>query len=76
MKWAMVLLDFWVRELKLDGWKVIDMHDEAQWDCSIKDADLVGTLGCQAIKQIGRMLNLNVPLAGTHKVGLNWSHTH
>lgn len=76
MKWAMVLLDLWVREMKLDAFKVIDMHDEAQWDSSPKDADLVGKLGCMAITTVGRMLKLNVPLAGTYKVGLNWSHTH
>lgn len=76
MKWAMVLMDCWIKELNLDAKKVIDMHDEAQWDCSIKDSTTVGKLGVLSIIQAGILLKLNVALAGEYKVGLNWSHTH
>jgi DNA polymerase I-like protein with 3'-5' exonuclease and polymerase domains len=76
MKYAMCYLDSWIREMKLDGMKVIDMHDEGQLETSIKDAHMIGRLGCMAIEAAGRHLNLNVPLAGDYKVGLNWSQTH
>ena len=76
MKWAMVLMDKWVRELELDAEKVIDMHDEAQWDCASSCADLIGNLGVRSIVTAGQMLGLNVPLDGEYKVGLNWAQTH
>lgn len=76
MKWAMVLMDHWIREMELDAKKVIDMHDEAQFDCDPSCADLVGRLGVLSIVTAGQLLNLNVPLDGEYQVGLNWSHTH
>ena len=72
----MVLHDEWCREMKLDTMKVIDMHDENQHEASIKDAPMVGTLGCMSIVEAGKMLNLNIPLAAEYKTGLNWSETH
>lgn len=79
MKWAMVILDHWVREL---GWtkemaaKVIDMHDEAQWECDEAHAKALGVLGTKAIQYAGELLELNVPLAAEYKVGNNWAMTH
>jgi hypothetical protein len=76
MKWSMVLLDEWIRQYKLDALKIIDMHDEGQQETSIKDADMTGRLAVMSIKTAGELLQLNVPLDGEYKVGLNWSHTH
>ena len=59
MKYAMVSLDYWVKQIpNIDAHKVIDMHDEAQWECSPECADLVGHMGVEAIKQAGVMLGL------------------
>jgi DNA polymerase I-like protein with 3'-5' exonuclease and polymerase domains len=52
------------------------MHDEAQWEVAEKDAEVVGMLGVQAIVEAGRMLKLNVPLAGEYKIGNSWATTH
>jgi hypothetical protein len=76
MKWAMVILDLWLQQMDLDAMKVIDMHDEAQWEVAEKDAEVVGMLGVQAIVEAGRMLKLNVPLAGEYKIGNSWASTH
>lgn len=78
MKWAMVILDHWIRESSLYGraHKVIDMHDEAQWECDADIATNVGFLGVEAIKQAGVLLGLNIPLDGEYKLGRNWAMTH
>jgi DNA polymerase I-like protein with 3'-5' exonuclease and polymerase domains len=78
MKWAMVILDHWVRETGMDkiAHKVIDMHDEAQWEVDEVYADHIGMMGVQAIIAAGVMLKLNVPLDAEYKVGFNWAMTH
>jgi len=78
MKWAMVILDHWVRECGLEGEakKVIDMHDEAQWEVEENHAHTIGQLGKQSIIMAGKMLGLNVPLDADYKVGTNWAMTH
>jgi hypothetical protein len=76
MKWSMVVLDQWVREMTLDVMKVIDMHDEGQNDVADKDVPLMQHLAPASIVEAGRILKLNVPLAGDCKVGTNWSQTH
>ena len=76
MKVAMCYMDNWLKKEKLDALKVIDMHDEAQWDCHPKDHNRVGDLGVDSIIAAGRYLNLNCPLDGEANYGLNWKHTH
>ena len=76
MKWAMVILDEWLRDYGLRARKIIDMHDEAQFEVLKEDADMVGKLATLSIVQAGKILQLNVPLAADYKVGLNWAQTH
>jgi len=76
MKWSMVILDGWIQDMGLDVKKVIDMHDESQNEVLTKDAPMMKVLGPASIVEAGRILNLNVPLAGDAKVGRNWSETH
>ncbi len=80
MKWAMVILDHWIRNemhWPIDrAAKVIDMHDEAQWECNLDDAQMLGFMGVEAIKQAGVLLGLNCPLDGEYKIGRNWAMTH
>jgi hypothetical protein len=76
MKWAMVILDEWIRQYKLDAPKVIDMHDEGQHEVRADHVQMFSTLAPLSIVTAGKMLQLNVPLAGEAKVGLNWAHTH
>ncbi len=76
MKWAMVLLDEWIVQYGLDALKVIDMHDEAQYDVARKDAPMMAVLAPLAIKTAGEMLDLNCSLDGDTAIGTNWSQTH
>ena len=78
MKWAMVILDQWIRESGMQdvAHKVIDMHDEAQWEVDDNYAHAVGQMGRLSIVKAGELLELNVPLDADYKVGTNWALTH
>lgn len=76
MKQAMIYLDNWVQEGGLDAFKVIDMHDEAQWDVNPKDVDIFKELAELSLVKAGEHFKLNVPLAAEAKSGANWSETH
>jgi len=78
MKYSMIFLDKWVRQEGLDAMKVIDMHDEAQWE--VKNNEKIIELYCnfavKSIRQAGEYLEMNCPLDAEAKVGSNWSETH
>lgn len=74
MKRAAILLDEWVRPY--DAFKVLDVHDEWQFDVAESHVHQVGPLMVQAIQQAGVDLGFNVPMDGEYIVGKNWSETH
>lgn len=76
MKQSMVFMDQWVKERGLDAKKVIDMHDEAQWEVAEKDVEEFMELAPQCIVRAGEHFNLNIPLAADVKVGRTWAETH
>ena len=76
MKHAMVLLDKSIKSNGLASIKVIDMHDEAQYECLPEEADKHGELAVQSIRDAGLLLNLNCPLDAEYKIGKNWAETH
>jgi DNA polymerase I-like protein with 3'-5' exonuclease and polymerase domains len=76
MKQALVLLDKKIRTLKLNANFVANVHDEWQIECSEEDADLVGELAVQSIKEAGVKLGLRCPLDGEYKKGQTWAQTH
>ena len=76
MKYSMVILDEWIREMELSSRKVIDMHDEGQYEVLPNDAELHGMLACYSIEEAGRQLGIRLPLAGEYKIGNNWAETH
>jgi len=76
MKHAMVLLDGYIKEGNLHSVKVIDMHDEAQYECLPHEAELHGELAVKSIREAGKLLNLNCPLDAEYKIGANWAETH
>lgn len=76
MKHAMVLLDGYLKEEGLHSLKVIDMHDEAQYECLPHEAEKHGELAVQSIRDAGVKLNLNCPLDAEYKIGKNWAETH
>ena len=76
MKQALVLLNKKIKLLKLDAHFVANVHDEWQIECAEVDADLVGDLAVQSIKEAGKVLELRCPLDGEYKKGKTWAHTH
>ena len=76
MKYAMVNLDNWIREMELRVRKVIDQHDESQASVHPDDVELYSILARYSIIEAGRQLNLRIPLDAEVKAGANWSETH
>lgn len=76
MKQGLVLLDEKIRKLRLDAKMVANVHDEWQIECSEEDADVVGQLAVDSIKEAGVVLQLRCPLDGEYKKGTSWAQTH
>ena len=79
MKTAAVHLDRLVRDRPyVDAFKVIDMHDEAQWECEdeIFNIKVLEDLINQAFVYACDDLKLRCPQEPDVKVGKNWSETH
>jgi hypothetical protein len=76
MKYAMVWLDTEVKRCKLRAWKVLDMHDEGQWECHPDDVPTLKGLMEDCVKVAGEYLGMTCPLASDSKVGNNWYDTH
>lgn len=76
MKYAMVWLDKQVRALGLRAWKVLDMHDEGQWECHPEDVSALRSLMDRCVERAGLDLELNCPLASDSQIGASWLHTH
>jgi len=76
MKKSAVILDQSVRETGISGTKVIDYHDEAQWEIIPEDAERYQELAEKSVVEAGVSFNLNIPLAAESKVGNSWAETH
>jgi len=77
MKHATVL---WTKTAKTKGlrFRLLDLvHDEWQVECPTKEeAEEVGKLMCQALRDVGEALGMFCPMDGEYRVGINWKETH
>lgn len=76
MKWAMIEAHKRIAAAGLDAFQVAVVHDEMQWDCAEKDAEAVGIILRQCIRDAGEHFHSFVPLEGEYKIGNNWKDTH
>lgn len=76
MKKALTILDKKIKKHNIDAHFVVNVHDEYQLEVIEKDADRVGKMGVEAIKEAGEALNMRCPLTGEYRVGYNWKETH
>ncbi|QSH71707.1 DNA polymerase part II [Pseudomonas phage vB_PaeP_fHoPae04] len=76
MKWAMVILDEKVRRAGLKAWKVLDIHDEGQWECHPEDLSALRGFMETCVKEAGEILGCNCPLASDSIAGRSWYDTH
>ena len=60
----------------LDYLKVLDVHDEDQYECDPVLADYIGEIGCEEIRLAGEELGFIVPMAGSFSKGASWADTH
>ena len=74
MKKALVILNDKIKDL--DAHFVANVHDEWQIEVREDQAEKVGQLGVESIREAGEVLNLNCPLDGEYKIGDDWSETH
>ena len=76
MKYAMVILDDGVKALNLRAHKVLDQHDEGQWECHPEDVAKLRQLMDNCVRLAGEQLNMKCPLASESKEGYSWYDTH
>ena len=74
MKQALVILNDKIKDL--DAHFVANVHDEWQIEVREDQAEQVGKLGVEAIREAGEVLELKCPLDGEYNIGDNWSETH
>ena len=76
MKRALVLLESYAQQWKLDFKFVGNIHDEIQTEVPEAQAEKFGWLAVECIKAAGLHYNLRCPLDGESKVGQTWAETH
>ena len=76
MKQALVTLDDYARQWKLDYKFIGNIHDEVQSEVAADQAEKYGWLAVECLKAAGMEFNLRCPLDGEYKVGTTWAETH
>ena len=76
MKKALVLLDDYATQHKIDYRFVGNVHDEIQSEVATEQAEKFGWLAVECIKASGLSFELRCPLDGEYKVGSTWTETH
>ena len=76
MKQALVILDNYARQWKLDYKFIGNIHDEVQSEVAADQAEKYGWLAVECLKAAGLEYSLRCPLDGEFKVGTTWAETH
>tara|TARA_R100001480_G_scaffold8719_2_gene17011 strand:- start:4367 stop:5998 length:1632 start_codon:yes stop_codon:yes gene_type:complete len=76
MKQALVILNNYARQWKLDYKFIGNIHDEVQSEVAADQAEKYGWLAVECLKAAGMEFNLRCPLDGEYKVGTTWAETH
>lgn len=76
MKYAMIDLDEAVKKSGLRAWKILDIHDEGQWECHPEDVPGLTKLMGECVRNAGIKLGCNCPLASDAQIGRSWYDTH
>ena len=76
MKKALVLLDDYATQHKIDYRFVGNVHDQIQSEVVTEQAEKFGWLAVECIKASGLSFELRCPLDGEYKVGSTWTETH
>ena len=76
MKKALVILDDYAQQWKLNYKFIGNIHDEVQSEVAADQAEKFGWLAVECLKAAGVEYNLRCPLDGEYKVGTTWAETH
>lgn len=76
MKKALVILDDYAQQWKLNYKFIGNIHDEVQSEVAADQAEKYGWLAVECLKAAGVEFNLRCPLDGEYKVGTTWAETH
>ena len=76
MKKALVILDDYAQQWKLNYKFIGNIHDEVQSEVDADQAQKFGWLAVECLKAAGVEYNLRCPLDGEFKVGTTWAETH
>lgn len=76
MKQALIILSKHDIITKGLGKFVGNIHDEIQMEVKKEYAEELGIAAVEAIREAGKVLNLNLPMDGEYKIGSNWALTH
>lgn len=76
MKKALVLLDDYATQHKIDYKFIGNVHDEIQSEVVTEQAEIYGQLAVGCLKEAGVSFNLRCPLDGEFKIGTTWADTH
>ena len=76
MKKALVILDDYAQQWKLDYKFIGNIHDEVQSEVAANQAEKFGWLAVECLKASGLAFNLRCPLDGEYQVGTTWAETH
>ena len=76
MKKALVLLNDYATQHKIDYKFIGNIHDEIQSEVVTEQAEKFGWLAVECIKAAGISFSLRCPLDGEYKVGTTWAETH
>ena len=76
MKKALVILDDYATQWKLDYNFIGNIHDEVQSEVVADQAKKYGWLAVECLKAAGVHFNLRCPLDGEFQIGTTWAETH
>ena len=76
MKKALVILQKKINCGIIDASFCANVHDEWQIEVPEEDAERVGKMAVEAIKEAGEYFKLRCPLTGEYNVGNTWKDTH
>ena len=76
MKQALVILDDYAKQWKLDYNFIGNIHDEVQSEVAADQAEKYGWLAVECLKAAGVHFNLRCPLDGEFQIGTTWAETH
>jgi DNA polymerase I len=77
MKRAAIITATEIRRLGLDALKVVDVHDEWQYDVKKEHAEALMTVVFpKAFKEAGEYSNYKIPIECDSKKGMTWAETH